>query len=152
MKKCTKCLKLKPLEEFYRDKSHKDGRRSSCKKCFSVESKIYNSKPEVKESTRNRQKKYHAQPDVKILKENYRLRVKYGLTIEGKEQMLESQGNRCEICRDRLPVKEAYVDHDHETDKVRGILCNHCNRGLGGFKDNLETIGSAVKYIERFKD
>jgi len=39
------------------------------------------------------------------------------------------------------------VDHNHNTNKVRGLLCNHCNRGLGHFRDNTETLLKAIDYL-----
>lgn len=42
----------------------------------------------------------------------------------------------------------AVVDHDHTTNKVRGLLCNGCNKGLGMFQENLSVLKSAVKWME----
>lgn len=40
------------------------------------------------------------------------------------------------------------MDHNHESNKFRGMLCNHCNRGLGNFKDNIEILKKAILYLE----
>ena len=56
----------------------------------------------------------------------------YGITIEDYDRMYEEQGGRCAICRTDQPggAGERFsVDHDHETGKVRGLLCNNCNTG-----------------------
>ena len=41
------------------------------------------------------------------------------------------------------------VDHDHKTNKIRGLLCNSCNRGLGYFRDDIRMVRKAAKYLER---
>lgn len=77
------------------------------------------------------------------------LKAKYGVTQEHYESMLEEQQHCCAICKthvDELP-KRLYVDHCHETNQVRGLLCNDCNRGLGCFRDNIQSILDAAKYL-----
>lgn len=60
------------------------------------------------------------------------LKLKYGLTPEGKDAMLAAQGGGCAICKKVPSSKRAtHVDHDHATGIVRGILCNICNWYLG---------------------
>ena len=60
--------------------------------------------------------------------------------------MITDQGGLCPICRKRPAV---HVDHDHKTDKVRAILCEMCNGGLGQFKDSLEDdIGVMERAME----
>lgn len=71
-----------------------------------------------------------------------RLSEKYNLTVKQYEEMLDKQNGRCAICltefvdggsrRRELPN----VDHCHDTGKVRGILCNRCNVGIGTFWDS----------------
>jgi hypothetical protein len=57
---------------------------------------------------------------------------------------LKSEVQECVICGDTGPL---VVDHDHKTGQIRGILCNHCNRGLGHFRDNPELLEFARMYL-----
>lgn len=66
--------------------------------------------------------------------------------------LLVAQDYKCAICgvdASELP-RELSVDHSHETDEVRGLLCGHCNIGLGNFKDDAELIGKAADYLRRY--
>jgi hypothetical protein len=71
----------------------------------------------------------------------------YGLSSLEFKEMLERQEHRCAICYESFNEKVIYVDHNHETGEVRGLLCNLCNMGLGLFKDNTERLGNAIKYL-----
>ena len=72
----------------------------------------------------------------------------YGITIEQEIEMLEDQRSKCAICGKFLTdLTNAYVDHDHKTGKVRGILCHHCNTMLGYAKDNPKTLIRAAIYL-----
>lgn len=62
--------------------------------------------------------------------------------------MVEAQDGICAICKTKL--KTPYVDHDHDTGLIRGILCNRCNRALGMFKDDRFMLLNAVAYLDRF--
>lgn len=73
------------------------------------------------------------------------LEKKYGITTEDHEQMLKEQGGACAICKEVGPL---VVDHCHQTTVVRGLLCSHCNLGLGHFKDNAGTLRAAANYLE----
>src|ERR1700722_6232868 len=77
------------------------------------------------------------------------LKQNYGITIDDYKTMLKRQHDRCAICKAlanecRLPGPiERYglvVDHCHETNTVRGLLCNHCNRMLGASRDSIATL------------
>jgi len=72
------------------------------------------------------------------------------------EALLQAQNSRCAICgashghkSRRGTVCRLAIDHDHETGKVRGLLCNNCNRGLGRFKDSIENLEAAIRYLKR---
>jgi hypothetical protein len=74
----------------------------------------------------------------------------YGLTIEDFERLVEEQNHCCSICKQFLKSsKELHVDHDHQTGAVRGLLCKHCNQGLGHFRDSELYLESALDYLRR---
>lgn len=65
------------------------------------------------------------------------LKYKYGLTPERFEEMLTAQEGKCAICRrPPRPGKPFSIDHDHETGRVRGLLCQFCNVMLGFIEGN----------------
>ncbi len=85
----------------------------------------------------------------------YNLQRYYGLTIEQYRGLLEKQNGQCAICgtteakgRGRMRNR-FYVDHSHQTGKIRGLLCHHCNMSLGGFRDSVVLLRSAIGYLER---
>lgn len=75
-----------------------------------------------------------------------RIMQEYGLTTEERDKLVQAQGGRCAICQ-REFEGEPYVDHDHATRKVRGLLCHHCNSGLGMFRDSSQLLLRAAKYV-----
>jgi hypothetical protein len=74
------------------------------------------------------------------------LKINYNLSVKDFEQMFEEQGGACYICR-ASDVK-LVVDHDHASGKVRKLLCNACNHGLGRFRDSIPLMLKAVEYLE----
>lgn len=81
---------------------------------------------------------------------------RYGLTLPKMAALVAEQDNRCAICgqyetdRDASGnVKALAVDHDHATNRVRGLLCQHCNTGLGKFKDDPRLLAVAIAYLAR---
>jgi hypothetical protein len=70
----------------------------------------------------------------------------YGLTPEMWNSMFVAQGSRCAICQTAESVKWC-TDHDHDSGKVRNILCNHCNAGLGQFRDSPQLLAAALVYL-----
>lgn len=72
---------------------------------------------------------------------NYLLRYRYGITEDDFERMLARQGGLCAICH---AVPGAFVDHCHRTGRVRGVLCFHCNNGLGHIGDNVVLLELAA--------
>jgi hypothetical protein len=74
----------------------------------------------------------------------------YGLSKEQYDLMLSEQNHSCYICGIKdidCPKSVLHVDHDHSTGKIRGLLCHHCNTGLGHFKDNVELLQKAIEYL-----
>ena len=83
--------------------------------------------------------------------ERHRLQTKYGMTLEDFHDMLEDQSGKCAICgstdKGNSRHSKMSIDHCHVTNKVRGILCNNCNAGLGFLKDNIEILQKAIQYL-----
>lgn len=75
---------------------------------------------------------------------------KYGITLADRASMIMAQGGLCPICLELLSstIVNTCVDHDHDTGKVRSILCKACNTGMGQFSDNPELLRKAAEYIE----
>ena len=63
--------------------------------------------------------------------------------------MLDNQGHVCMICKKDINEHSSHIDHSHVTGKVRGILCEKCNKGLGQFDDNIEYLNNAIKYLSK---
>lgn len=75
----------------------------------------------------------------------------YRLTLDDYQKLLASQGGGCAICgreQEVTPGWKLSVDHDHVTKLVRGILCGHCNRGIGHFMDSPQRLRLAAEYLE----
>ena len=71
--------------------------------------------------------------------------INYGLTHEEFDALKPRLDNGpCEICG---KVGKMMIDHNHTTNKFRGILCRHCNTMLGHAKDNVEVLKKAIEYL-----
>lgn len=55
----------------------------------------------------------------------------------------------CEICLNPQNGKRLALDHDHSTGKVRGLLCDLCNKALGSFRDSILILESAIEYLQK---
>lgn len=124
-KVCFSCGISKPVSEF-----HRDGLRYKpwCKPCRKVKRRGHSN------GRVGKQKELQA-----------RLRYRYGLTVEGREQMLQEQGGKCKICLQELTIIN--VDHCHKTGTIRGLLCRKCNSALGLFGDDVENLRRAIEYL-----
>jgi len=105
-------------------------------------------KKEISTYNKNYQKTYRERfPDRQASRK--RNRKRQGLSAQEYEVMSEMQENKCAICGKVNNVsKTLCVDHDHGTNRVRGLLCNMCNLGLGHFRDNIYILEHAIKYLK----
>lgn len=71
----------------------------------------------------------------------------HGLSKERRAEFVATQIKKCSICK--KTVSRLNVDHCHKTGKTRGLLCTNCNIGLGNFKDNIEILKRAIKYLKQ---
>lgn len=90
--------------------------------------------------------------DLKALARNRAYKHKYKVTYDDVARIFEKQNGKCAICGKKLKLGGmgqgyAYVDHNHLTGKIRGLLCTNCNTGIGAFKELLDNLLSAVEYL-----
>lgn len=149
-KTCVKCGSLKEFELFPRDKKVRDGYNSWCYECR----REYKKTPQYLAKSRVA-KKAHREAnyaDYRYYEFKKELR-KFNLDIEAYNKLVESQNNSCAICN--VPQSELKrrlcIDHDHITGKVRQLLCNLCNVGLGHFKDSEQLLKLAHEYLIRHR-
>lgn len=99
------------------------------------------------------QKIWYQKHKTKVIKNSriYAMKKLYGLTPDDYNQMLEEQNFSCALCtRHASEFKRAlFVDHDHTTGVVRGLLCAKCNLGLGNLGDSIEGLERAVDYLKK---
>lgn len=97
---------------------------------------------------REKKRAWYAANKDKAAAHNHKYR--YGITKEQFDDMLSAQNNACAICGTSEPRGRGafHVDHCHETQNIRGLLCNLCNTGLGRFKDNPAALRKAALYLE----
>lgn len=90
-----------------------------------------------------------ADPYDKEKRASYNLKFCYGITLEDKKSMLAFQRGLCAICGIGIDIISGHVDHDHLSNKVRGLLCGSCNRGIGLLKDSEDILLKAIQYLQR---
>jgi hypothetical protein len=131
-KKCSKCGDVKDISCFSKRVNRKSGIQSMCKICK-------NSFPKNRCPKKRR---------------NSELLKSYGISTNDFEKLLSSQNNCCGICGinqdDLKNSKKKYlcVDHSHTTGKIRGLLCDKCNRGIGLLGDSFNNLLKAADYLQ----
>ena len=141
IKRCGSCNTYKTLDSFYNNKNNKDGKCYRCKDCDSKARKKY-----YRENETSKDKRLE-----RLRKHRYK---NYGITQKDYDELFKKQNNSCAICSSkdtRSPSKYFSVDHCHITGKVRGLLCNQCNRGLGFLGDTKESLYKAYMYLRNQK-
>lgn len=92
--------------------------------------------------------------DCSICQRSRKLFNYYGINSDEYERLLLEQNNKCACCLSsnaKNRHNRFVVDHCHDTGKVRGLLCDKCNTGIGSLSDSLEGILQAVAYLKRFE-
>jgi hypothetical protein len=152
-KRCNKCTRVKPREEFNKSPGCLDGLAARCKTCNAEKMADY--RKENRPAYNSYMREYNARqsPYERYLVEILR---RYGCTKEMYEGMLVAQEFKCAlncgaVYNDKKRKGRLYVDHCHDSLKIRGLLCNACNCMLGYAKDNTRVMLEAVAYVARNK-
>ena len=141
MKTCAVCKEIKPFDSYYNSKTAKDGKGYRCKSCDDLARRKWreNNLESSKKSSRRNQ-----------------LWSTYRMTLDEYDVLFKKQDYKCAIC----VTKENKVSHNdcnfsvdycHETGKIRGLLCNQCNRALGMFQDSVDILETATTYLKSYK-
>jgi len=131
-KKCSKCRKIKPHSEFAKTKDKPSGIVSHCKSCVRSKNKKLWEDGAIRDTVYRR---------------------KYDISLKQYDSLLELQKGLCKICGTKDPKGHGskngrfFVDHCHETGMVRGLLCHHCNIGIGTFGDDPGKLAKAIEYL-----
>lgn len=86
---------------------------------------------------------------VRVIERNSYLRNTYGITQNEFDRRVSLQGGLCIVCQKKRTL---VVDHDHTSGKMRGLLCDLCNKGLGQFGEDVERMNRAIVYLEKWRD
>lgn len=165
-KVCGDCKLEKPLSEFNK---HYGKPRSHCKPCHSASSQRWNDEnkerravyvkgwhAENRETVRGHKQKYERgmTNEQTARRKDYlywrHIKINYGLTPEAWQAMSDAQGGLCALCRKpgRTGRNGKFdVDHCHDTGRVRGLLCRHCNIALGILGDSPEKMDRVMDYL-----
>lgn len=139
MKTCIKCKIKKPESEFYQRKDRRNS-YNTCKGCWV-------------EYTTARYDKMRREDRTAYFR-NQNMKRKYGITLVEYKKILADQFLCCACCGDSWLDDESSinwpVDHNHETGKVRGIVCPPCNWMLGWARDTVERLESGIKYLQKW--
>lgn len=121
-----------------------------CSRRYAREAAARNGPPIITDAVRATKQRYRnkVRPSGLTNQQVYSLKKRYGLSEAAYLELKLQQGSRCAICEITLSI-EVLVDHDHQTDTVRGLLCRACNFGLGLFDEDVDTLRKAATYLER---
>ena len=124
MKTCTKCKSTS--NKFWKNQAY-------CVPCQNAYNRAWYKENHAKELLRRK---------------NNNLKRTFGITLDDYYVMLKEQGGGCKICgKAEGATKKLDVDHCHTTGRIRGLLCENCNRGLGLFYDNPDRLRMAADYL-----
>lgn len=138
VKWCPTCQQSLSVSEFHKDSRRRDGLHGQCKHC----------------KKKARQKRVSRDPEAaKMRNRAGNIRRKYGITQEDYEEMLAKQDGKCAICGTLEEENHLSfcIDHNHSTGKVRELLCVHCNFGIGYFREDIDVLEAAIKYVTKHR-
>jgi len=183
-KVCGSCKQQKPLADFNKNRSSKDGLQAYCRPCNramvlkwqkdhpdKANAKGTAWKREHRDQHNEANRAYKAENREKVNDANrvymrrkrdlmslaersiYNRRIdlsrKYHISMEDYDAMLIAQDGRCAICSAPITaIRALAVDHDHKTNRNRGLLCGHCNPLLHKLEADADWLYKALNYLK----
>jgi hypothetical protein len=141
-KVCSRCGQEKPLSDFHKRKDRKCGVVGFCKVCAKIRGQNWRKTKQAEQYTRNYWRKNQRRITV----------LQAGLTVERYNELFAGQDGRCGICKRHQTefTKHFDIDHNHKTDKIRGLLCRTCNKNLGLYENKQRDF--KIEFIKLFKE
>lgn len=135
---CNVCNQLKPPHQMKQLSSGYN--LGACRDCFNAQQR--------KRRVEGEYERYKGRYSEGI--KNRKLNQKYGINLEEFNQKLANQLNGCAICKEEFKSRDdAKVDHNHETGKVRDLLCLKCNFLVGFSREDEDLIWELLEYLKR---
>lgn len=134
--------------QFHQDKNRADGLKRYYKKCTNEMLSDWKAKNPGRMKELNR-RWAEANPRTEY-KRKINLKSNFGITIEASDAMAAAQDWRCAICANPFTATPN-LDHDHQTGRIRALLCHACNLALGGLRDDPTLLRKAADYIESYR-
>ena len=172
---CVKCGIEKPVSEFGKKSDYAHGLDARCYQCVRLKAAEFRKthraqvskwekdywKRKGKESQREKWKAYspvyrtrrhelYVKNKEEIVHKSRQKR--YGLSRSEYSAMMQKQQGTCAICERCFDNLKVYIDHDHATNRVRGLLCLQCNASLGNMRDDIRLLRRAVEYLELYRE
>lgn len=147
-KTCPKCKIEKPFAEYPKNRRGAHGINTYCLTCSAEGVRARRATPEGQQAHRAASKRWREANNERHADNN--ARWKYGVEHGTYDTMLAAQDSKCAICETTEPgvrLGRFHIDHCHTSKKVRGLLCEHCNRGIGHFKDDPALLRRAINYL-----
>jgi hypothetical protein len=156
MRICNKCGIPKLFKIYHKSKKSPLGRSNTCPSCRTIQSRERRNKNPLKYSELNKlaRKKYRNRNP--ILSRFYYFKKKYHLNKENFVSEIQSklieQNYCCAICGIKKEFKKLWIDHNHDTGQIRGLLCMSCNTALGFLREDEYLINSLLKYLIKWRN
>jgi len=145
-KRCPRCEETKPLDAFFKSSGTKHGYSVYCRLCMVARHDKW--RRQNLDKARVASKKWREENP--RLSKDHKLRSTYGIPLGTYEQLLATQQGRCAICGTTDPGGRGdfHIDHCHETNTIRGLLCHGCNVGIGHLRHSIKLLKAAIHYLE----
>jgi hypothetical protein len=147
-KLCPQCNEELPVSLFNKS-NRRDGFQTYCRECHNEMQRVKYSKDPMAKVKRQIRAGRRKEKDP-LVQRRAELKRLYGITLEEYAEIFSKQNGVCAICLEECKTRKSLsVDHNHLTGKVRGLLCNRCNRAIGMFNDDVDILERAKKYITK---